>query len=103
MIPLGFSYSGELGGIHIGDPVYFKRDGRKILVTQGNISGHPDDDYQHFFEKNVADADGFHVITKYGQPVTDHSIADYISGLLCQNLKNCREQSYKTLLASEKK
>jgi hypothetical protein len=97
VVPLGFAYDGELGGINIGEPVYFKKDGKKILTSQGNIKGQKNDPYQNFFEQGKADEDGFYVITKNGTPVTDASRADYISGLLCQNLKICKEKALKSL------
>lgn len=102
VVPLGFAYNPKdkelLGSIHVGEPVYFKKQGQNILATKGNTdSPFASKAYANFFKKPNIDNDGFNVITKEGVPVNGKDLPDYIAGILCENLKICREEAKKAI------
>lgn len=97
VVPLGFSYKNGVGGIHVGEPVYFKKNGQNIQVSKGNINSEfASYDYTNFF-KNEAAEDGFKTITQNGKPLKNENLPEYISGILCENLKICRAEANKAL------
>lgn len=97
VVPLGFAYEGKIGSIHIGEPIYFKKDGAHMLTTSGSVnSSFASKSYVDFF-KNSKEADDFRVITDHGKPVEDENISDYIAGVLCENLKICKSEAKKAI------
>jgi hypothetical protein len=98
VVPLGFAYHKDLGSIHVGEPIYFRRSGKNMLVTRGNIdSSFASQNYVDFFTKSTADEDGFNIITTHGEPVTGEEIPDYMSGILCENLNICTEEAKRAI------
>ncbi len=103
VVPLGFAYDPNksekqpLGSIYIGEPVYFKRNGREVLTTIGNISyEEASDTYKKFFYTNKAQYVNFNempfkVITDNGIPVTNPTQELYIADILAENLQLCRK------------
>lgn len=103
VIPLGFAYKGKVGSIHVGEPVYFKKDNSRMLVTKGNIdSQFASEKYTNFFKTN-SEADDFKTITSDGKPVESEDIPDYVAGILCENLKICKEEAKKAISKSSPK
>ncbi|MFA7659346.1 MAG: 1-acyl-sn-glycerol-3-phosphate acyltransferase [Candidatus Gastranaerophilaceae bacterium] len=102
VVPIGFAYNEEsekfLGSIYLGAPVYFKPDGQNLLVNRGNTgSGFASQNYVDFFSQSSNRVDDFKTITSQGQPVTGRDLNDYVAGILCENLKICREEAKKQL------
>lgn len=98
VVPLGLAYNKDLGSIHIGEPVYFRRSGKNMLVSRGNMdSPFASQDYVDFFDKTPTVEDGFKVITTCGEPVTGGETPDYISGVLCENIKICTKEAKKAI------
>lgn len=94
VVPLGFGYQGNLASIHIGQPVYFQRDGEHILTTRGNVDSlFASSDYKDFFGQGTLDSDAFKTITSQGVPVEGRDLPDYIAGVLCENLRICVEEA----------
>lgn len=99
VVPLGFAYNkGEnrhLAGIHIGEPVIFKKQGEFITSSIGNIdSKFASENYKRFFLKDNCDDK---VITDNGVPVPQKLAADYISGILSENLEICKKEAKSVL------
>lgn len=93
VVPLGFAYKGKLGSIHIGEPIYFRKDGQQMLASGGNVnSPFASTDNVNFF-KSAKDSDSFKVITEHNQPVDGENLPDYIAGVLCENLKICKAEA----------
>lgn len=92
--PLGFAYNkGKLksagDSIHIGKTVVFKKNGENMLVSNGNISsGFAQKDYKEFFG-----SDDITTITDKSVPVKGRELPAYISGVLCENLRICKEEA----------
>lgn len=104
VVPLGFAYRKDLGSIHIGEPVYFKRDGVNMLVTRGNIdSSFASNDYVDFFGKGAVDEDKFKLLTAKGVPVVGKEVSDYVSGVLCENLRICIDEAAQAIKPSHSK
>lgn len=101
VVPIGFAYNEKskqfLGSIHIGEPIYFRRHGKNIEFSNGNIgSEFTSQHYLDFFDINRAEHE-FNPITSQGQPITGKNLGDYIAGVLCENLKICKEEAKKQL------
>lgn len=96
VVPLGFSYNNPKNspvGIHVGKPIYFKKEGQDMLVTKGNINSKlASQEYVNFY-KNGMDKDGYKKITSEGKSIDAKDMPDYIAGILCENLKICRKES----------
>jgi len=104
VIPLGFAYKKKVGSIHIGEPVYFKREGEQILSTRGNIlSEFASPQYTNFFGPDIDKRNEFKIITKDGISVEGKDLSDYIAGILCENLKICKEEAKKAFYSSNNK
>lgn len=96
VIPLGFAYNKKskplLSSINVGEPVLFKKDNDKILVTKGNMdSTFTDKNYINFFKRQADQT--FATITEQGNPVIGRDLPNYIGGILCENLRICREEA----------
>ena len=110
VVPLGFAFNPNnpekqpLGSIYIGKPVYFKKVGKQIYTSTGNISFESaSETYRKFFYYNNSpnvyfdDAIPYKVITNNGVAVTDHTQQAYIGDILAENLQICRQMSLQTL------
>lgn len=97
VVPVGFAYGkGEnkiYTGMHIGEPVTFKRIGDNTTITAGEIktSEFADPTAVKFFEKNKDKSDV--VITSDGQPVKPNEVTDFIRELLSENLLVCSKKA----------
>lgn len=92
--PIGFAYNkgkNKSAGdsIYIGKTIIFKKDGENTLVSAGNISStFAQKDYKEFFGN-----DEMATITDKSIPVKGHDLPAYISGILCENLRICKEEA----------
>ena len=94
--PLGFAYGkkSQVDSIHIGETIVFKKDGEHITSSIGNItSNFANKEYKNFF-KNKSNA----IITKDGIPVKGKEQAEYVGGILCENLRICKEEAKNAIL-----
>lgn len=115
VIPLGFAFNPNksegqpLGSIYIGEPIYFKRDGKQIYTSTGNLSFEDaSPPYKNFFYCNSTpntsfDNISFKAITDNGVPVTDHTQQFYIGDILAENLQICRQIALQNLPQSSLK
>ena len=96
VVPLGFSYpkKGNVG-IYIGNPVKIKTANGTIMTSSGNItdSEFANEVYKNYFN-NFNDSE-FSPILEKGKPVSSKDVIPYIAGILCENLKICKAESYK--------
>ncbi len=110
VIPLGFAFNSNnaekqpLGSIYVGKPIYFKKDGKQICTSTGNISFESaSPSYRNFFYCNSSpntyfgDDVPFKVITHNGVAVTDHTQQSYIGDILAENLQICRQMALQSL------
>lgn len=96
VVPLGFSQDNNLDSIYIGAPLYFKKKGKEMLISNANsASAFSSKQYSEFF-KGTKEQE-FKTITKEGKPVIGKDVLDYISGVLCENIKICREEAKQSL------
>jgi len=98
VVPLGFAYKGKIGSIHIGEPIYIKKNKEKTLITSGSVdSSFASKEYVDFFKKNTSTKKPFATITKRDVPVEGNDLPDYIAGVLCENLKICKAEAKKAI------
>ena len=91
VVPLGFAYGNksQVDSIHIGEIVTFKKDGENIISSIGNItSKFADKSYKNFFQ-NKSEA----ILTEQGVPVIGKEQERYVGGILCENLRICKEEA----------
>lgn len=89
--PLGFAYGkkADADSIYIGETVVLKKLGEHIESSRGNISSpFAQPKYQDFF----AGRDSA-VLTDKSIPVEGRDIPKYIGGILCENLRICKEEA----------
>lgn len=97
VVPLGFSYRDNVGAIYIGNPVYFKKNGDELMVSISNAtSKFASEDYLKFFQNKKVGED-FQVITSNGSPLKNKELPDYVSGILCENIKICKKEAESSL------
>lgn len=98
--PIGFAYGGRFGGgdsIYIGKTITFKNQSGAIVSSSGNVKSiHADKWFKNFF-KNENEA----VLTENKIAVKGKERANYISGILCENLRICKEEA-KSFLPDKK-
>ena len=109
VVPLGFDYNSKsknfLGSIYIGEPVYFKQENKQILVSTGNITQRDalPNYSQYFMNENNAnplqsiDNVDYKVLTIKGKPVKGKETKQYISGVLAENLRICKNKAHEQL------
>lgn len=93
--PLGFAFGkkNEADGIYIGEDVVFKKEGEYITSSIGNIeSPFAKDNYKRFFG-NKKEA----IITENSIPVKGKELSKFIGGILCENLRICKEEAIHSL------
>lgn len=101
VVPVGFSYgkgrNKELTGMHIGEPIKFKRIGEETTSTSGSIlkSKFSSYEFKKFFEKHKDTIDT--VITENGNPVKPFEIAYFIKSILAENLNICVKEANKQI------
>lgn len=101
VMPVGFYYNKQsenfLGSIYIGEPIIFKQENKKIFTTKGNIdSEFATENYKKFFS-NITSHLSFKEITEQGRSINLKEVADYIAGILCENLEICKKEAKKQL------
>lgn len=101
VVSVGFAYGkGDnkvLTGMHIGEPIKFRRDGENTTTTCGNIlkSEFGLDEYKNFFKKFNDQTDV--AITDKGIPVEKNHITAYIKSILSENLEICSKEAQKQI------
>ena len=89
--PLGFAYGkkSDADSIYIGETVVLKKLGEHIESSRGNISSpFAKAEYKDFFAgRNSA------VLTDKSIPVEGRELPQYIGGILCENLRICKEEA----------
>ena len=89
--PLGFAYGkkADADSIYIGETVVLKKLGEHIESSRGNISSpFAKTKYKDFF----AGRDSA-VLTDKSIPVKGRELPKYIGGILCENLRICKEEA----------
>ena len=98
-MPVGFYYNKNskdfLGSIFLGEPIAFMQKDGKIFNTKGNISSeYSSKNYRDFFS-DINSSLTYKEITEKGQSIKLKNIADYIAGILCENLRICIKEAEK--------
>ena len=113
VVPLGFAYNKifeilykkkanrlglirmqDTGGIHIGEPIYFRKEKDSIQFTAGTIDKrYQAKEFTDFIETAEKSSDGFYTITTNGDTVSAKDTSQYIAGILCENLVACKKQA----------
>jgi hypothetical protein len=116
----------RLGSLFVGKPIYFKKQGNQMLVSPGNALDDTSSPlFKALFPKHaqqVSQKEGrslledkrtietftregfvpigdefYKPITQNQQPVANRDVASYIAGILCEDLRICRDQAIKQL------
>ncbi len=93
--PLGFAYGkkSQPDSIYIGKTIILKKVGKHIETSIGNItSPFAKENYKNFFG-NRSSA----ILTEASIPVEGKKLANYIGGILCENLRICKEEAYSAI------
>lgn len=89
--PLAFAYGKKANpdSIYIGNDIVFTKQGKHFNTSIGNISSiHANPNYQQFFNgRENAN------LTDKGNPVEGKESAQYIGGIICENLRICKEHA----------
>ena len=94
VVPLGFAYNGKVGSIHIGEPLFFKKENEQILFTEGIVNeGLSSDEYVDYIKNVSSDKEGYRPILNNGEVVPLRKSRDFISGILCDNLVTCKKMA----------
>ena len=94
VVPLGFAYKGNVGSIHIGEPLFFKKENDNLLFTQGTADKElSSESYYKYIQNTPQDQDGYRPILDKGEPIKYRKTRDYISGILCDNLVSCKRKA----------
>ena len=92
VVPLGFAYKNKVGSIHIGEPLYFKKEGNNVLFTPGTIDKRfTDPKLVEFLDTTPAINEEYRIITDNNTPVDIKKSREYIAGILCENLTACKK------------
>lgn len=89
--PIGFAYGkkAQSDSIYIGETVVLKKVGKHIEASLGNItSPFAKKNYKNFFG-NKSSA----ILTEKSIPVEGRELPNFIGGILCENLRICREEA----------
>lgn len=93
VVPLGFAHNREESAIHIGEPVCFRKDGEKYIVSRGNADSDCFDKNLKEFYSDKEEA----VLTAGGIPVGRNNVVPYISGVLMKNMECCAREAKRDL------
>lgn len=91
VVPLGFAYGKRFGAdsIFIGETVTLKKQGFNMEASIGNInSKFARDSYKDFYNGRESA-----VLTDNSKPVKGRALPEYIAGVLCENLRICKEEA----------
>lgn len=90
--PLGFAYgknSKTVDSIFIGEDIIFKKVGKHMQTSIGNIkSNFANPNYKDFFASRENA-----ILTNNSVPVEGKAIAEYVGGVMCENLRICKEEA----------
>ena len=89
VIPICFAHNKTLSAIHIGEPVYIKKQNGIYSMTRGNL---PNSLYEGMDEITL---------TEKGKPVDKEHVVPYISGMLLENMKACIQNAKNDLKNSK--
>lgn len=93
--PLGLAYGKkwQVDSLYIGETITFKKIDDNICASIGNIiSPFSTQEFKTFF-KNKSET----IITSQGIPVKGKEQAQYVGGILCENLRICKEEAKKAI------
>ena len=102
VVPVGFAYGKGKDriytGMHIGEPITFKRIGENTTITAGEIkdSEFADPVAVNFFKKHSDQTDV--VMTSQGVPLKPNETTSYIREMLSENLLVCSKKAEKNVL-----
>ena len=99
--PLGFAYGKRSGAdsIYIGETVVFKKQGKNIEASIGNItSDFAQENYKKFFNNREKT-----ILTCNSIPVEGKELSQYVGGVLCENLRICREEAISAIKNAKNK
>lgn len=99
VIPLGIAHDKNGSAIHIGEPVYFRKEDGKYFVSKGNVKS---DNFDKDLSKLYTDKDEI-MLTKNQEPVSLNEVVPYISGVLVRNLECCTKDAQTDLKNSQPK
>lgn len=105
VICLGTQYKDGIGSLHIGNPIYFSKDGNSINVTKGNITSDSERTQNNSFYKKLSELsdDDTMTITHAGKPIDisnkqgNKFMSRVIAGILRADLHICTENAKKVL------
>lgn len=98
VVPLGFAYNKKIGSIHIGEPLYFKKENDSILFTEGNVNKDlSSNEYCNYIKTTPFNEEGYRPILDNGNIVPFRKSRDYISGILCDNLVTCKKMAAQSI------
>ncbi len=99
VIPLGFAHNKKESAIHIGEPVYFKKNSEGYKASRGNADS-------SFFAPELGELykDKEEILlTENGKAVHGRESIPYISGILTENLSACSKEAKSDLLKADKR
>lgn len=97
VVPLGFAYKNDVGGINIGKPILFKKENNCIkFKIEESDKNFQDKKYIDFIE-NYKTEDGWYTITEKGTPVMHKRTGEFIAGILCENLTLSKKKAAESL------
>ena len=100
IVPIGFGYpkkglfnKSKGNSIYIGETVTFRKEDNHIYSNVANLtSRHTDKEFVSFFNSRKEA-----ILTEKGIPVEGKEIPYYINGILCENLRVCKDEALERL------
>lgn len=99
VVPLGFAHKKDASAVHMGEPVYFRRNSEGYVASRGNADS-------KFFTPELGEfyKDNEEILlTESGKAVQDKKSIPYISGILTENLYACSKEAKSDLLKADKR
>lgn len=101
VVPLGVGQEGDTGSIHIGNPLYFEKDGETITVRGGNITPETEEFKTSSFYRRLSKLAGEEsmAICYNGIPVqtadkkANKFMSRLIAGILCTDVEVCAKKA----------
>lgn len=97
VVPLGFAYNNNIGGINIGTPIYFKKSGNNIVFKPGDVEPVLQDKNYTDFIQTSDSVDGWFKITENGDAVPIKDCGEYIAGILCESLTLSKKRAAESI------
>lgn len=99
VVPIGFAYDDPVNSkfysIHVGEPIYFRKHNDEMMVTRGNVPQRGENPLVYYFN-GVSPVD-YRPLTDNGMVVDSKKSTPYIAGILCENLRICKDAALKAL------